>query len=107
VGRFWSILFLTVPVLGVLTFVCAIADIWPMSGGTFAFPRNNWLPANINDHGHVIDSLFTFILYLTAVLFIATAGIRNRRSSRTVTTTWRSFGLSCRRPSCCSLRSTR
>ncbi len=73
-GRFWSILFLTVPVLGVLTFVCAIADIWPMSGGAFAFPRNNWLPENINDHGHVIDSLFTFILYLTAVLFIVTAG---------------------------------
>ena len=73
-GRFWSILFLMVPVLGVMTFVCAIADIWPLSGGAFAFPRNNWLPENINDQAHVIDSLFTFILYLTGVIFIVTAG---------------------------------
>lgn len=72
-GRFWSILFLLVPVLGVMTFVCAIADLWPMNGGAFAFPRNHWLPENINDHGHVIDSLFTFILYLTGVIFIGTA----------------------------------
>jgi cytochrome c oxidase subunit 2 len=32
------------------------------------------LPSNINDHGHVIDSLFEFILYLTGVIFIATSG---------------------------------
>jgi cytochrome c oxidase subunit 2 len=51
-----------------------MADLWPLSGGAFAFPRNNWLPENINDHGHVIDSLFTFILYLTGVIFIGTAG---------------------------------
>jgi len=74
VGRFWSILFFLVPVLGVMTFVCAIADLWPMSGGAYAFPRNHWLPENINDHGHVIDSLFTFIMYLTGVIFIGTAG---------------------------------
>ncbi len=73
-GRFWSILFLMVPVLGVMTIVCAIADIWPMSGGAYAFPRNNWLPENINDNAHVIDELFTFILYLTGIIFIGTAG---------------------------------
>ncbi|MDP6468973.1 MAG: cytochrome c oxidase subunit II [Pirellulaceae bacterium] len=72
-GRFWSILFLLVPVLGVLTFVCAIADIWPMNGGAYAFPGNNWLPENVNDHGHVIDRLFTFILYLTGTIFVGTS----------------------------------
>ena len=70
-GRFWSLLFLMVPILGVLCFVCAIADLWPMSRG--AFGTDQWLPDNINDHGHVIDSLFMFILYLTGVLFIATS----------------------------------
>ena len=71
-GRFWSLLFLMVPILGVLCFVCAMADLWPMSRG--AFGPDQWLPININDHGHIIDALFMFILYLTGVLFIATAG---------------------------------
>jgi cytochrome c oxidase subunit 2 len=64
VGRFWSLLFLMVPVLGVGAFVIAAADMWPIHG--------HWLPENINDHGGVIDSLFMFILYLTGVIFIAT-----------------------------------
>jgi cytochrome c oxidase subunit 2 len=64
VGRFWSILFLAVPVLGVGTFVWAMADLWPMQG--------HWLPANINDHGQVIDNLFIFILVLTGIIFILT-----------------------------------
>ncbi len=63
-GRFWSLLFLLVPVLGVGAFVFAAADVWPIHG--------HWLPDNINDHGGVIDSLFMFILYLTGVIFIAT-----------------------------------
>ena len=63
-GRFWSILFLMVPILGVGTFVWAMADLWPMEG--------HWLPENINDHGYVIDNLFMFILVLTGVIFIAT-----------------------------------
>jgi cytochrome c oxidase subunit 2 len=74
VGRFWSIVFLMVPVLGVLTFVCAMFDIWPMSGGNWAWPIGHWLPLNINDQGQMIDSLFMFILYLTGVIFICTAG---------------------------------
>jgi len=65
VGRFWSILFLLVPILGVGSFLWAMADLWPMQG--------HWLPENINDHGQVIDSLFFFILVLTGVIFIATS----------------------------------
>ena len=63
-GRFWSILFLLVPILGVGCFVWAMADLWPMQG--------HWLPENINDHGKVIDSLFLFILVLTGIIFVAT-----------------------------------
>lgn len=55
---------MSVPVLGVATFVCAIADIWPLKG--------HWLPANVNDHGGIIDQLFMFILYLTGAIFIGT-----------------------------------
>jgi cytochrome c oxidase subunit 2 len=73
VGRFWSLLFLLVPVLGVLTFVCAMGNFWPLSGGAFAFPSNHWLPENINDHGTVIDRLFLFILVLTGVIFVGTS----------------------------------
>lgn len=73
-GRFWGLLFLMVPVLGVLTFVCAMFDVWPLSGGAMAFPRGHWLPDNINDYGHMIDTLFMFILYLTGIIFIGTAG---------------------------------
>ncbi len=53
-----------VPVLGVLSFVLAINEVGPFQG--------HWLPANINDHGHVIDSLFMFIMYLTGVIFVGT-----------------------------------
>lgn len=63
-GRVWSLFFLCVPILGVATFVFAIADIWPLKG--------HWLPANVNDHGGIIDSLFMFILYLTGAIFIGT-----------------------------------
>jgi cytochrome c oxidase subunit 2 len=53
-----------VPVLGVGLFVWAMADLWPLQG--------HWLPANINDHGAIIDSLFLFILVLTGAIFAAT-----------------------------------
>lgn len=65
-GRFWSIFFWMVPLLGVLTFVWSLADWWPLQG--------HWLPENINDHGHMIDRLFMFILVLTGVIFIGTSG---------------------------------
>jgi len=63
-----------VPVLGVLTFVCAIGNIWPMNGGAFALPPDQWLPENISEAGGVIDTLFMFILYLTGAIFVGTSG---------------------------------
>lgn len=64
-GRFWSLLFLLVPILGVGVFVWAMNGWWPMEG--------HWLPQNINESGGVIDNLFLFILYLTGVIFIITS----------------------------------
>lgn len=58
-GRFWSLLFLLVPVLGVASF--AVAPLY-----------NHWLPRDISQHGHVIDHLFYFILWLTGAVFVAT-----------------------------------
>jgi cytochrome c oxidase subunit 2 len=59
VKRFWSFLFLLVPVGGVATFVAA--------------PYFNiWLPRDVSEHGRTIDSLFMFILYLTGAVFIVT-----------------------------------
>lgn len=58
-GKFWSLLFLLVPILGVGLFVWA--------------PFNNhWLPRDVSTHGYQIDHLFNFILGLTGVVFIAT-----------------------------------
>jgi cytochrome c oxidase subunit 2 len=65
VGRFWSLLFLLVPVLGVGIFVWAMNGWWPIPG--------HWLPQNINEAGVVIDNLFMFILYLTGVIFVGTS----------------------------------
>ena len=58
-GKFWSVLFLMVPVLGVACFV--IGPIY-----------NIWLPHDISQHGHTIDHLFYFILWLTGAVFVAT-----------------------------------
>ncbi|MAT69451.1 MAG: cytochrome c oxidase subunit II [Planctomycetaceae bacterium] len=56
---FWALLFLLVPIGGVATFVAApYFDIW--------------LPRDVSEHGHVIDGLFMFILYLTGIVFIVT-----------------------------------
>ena len=52
-------LFLLVPVLGVACFVVAP---W----------YKIWLPHDISQHGHVIDHLFYFILWLTGVIFVIT-----------------------------------
>ena len=71
-GRFWSLLFLLVPVLGVWLFVAAIADLWPFTGSWLAFPANHWLPEDISEHGRIIDGLYDFILYLTGAIFIGT-----------------------------------
>lgn len=59
--HFWAIVFLAVPILGVLTFVVA--------------PYYNiWFPRDISEHGRVIDGLFMFILWLTGIIFVATEG---------------------------------
>lgn len=58
-GRFWSLLFLAVPVLGVALFL------WAPGAG-------HWLPRDVSEHGHTIDHLFRFILFLTGIVFIGT-----------------------------------
>jgi cytochrome c oxidase subunit II len=59
VGKFWSLLFLLVPVLGVATF-------W------FGADYGMALPRDISEHGHQIDHLYYFILLLTGAVFVAT-----------------------------------
>ena len=63
-GRFWSLLFLLVPILGVAVFVLAATDTWPF--------QNHWFPEDISENGFIIDGLFNFIMYLTGAIFIAT-----------------------------------
>ena len=60
-GRFWTLLFLTVPILGVAVFV------WAMQTPT------HWLPEDVSAHGRIIDNLFYTILYLTGAIFVATS----------------------------------
>jgi len=66
VNRFWSLMFLLVPILGVLLFVfAAMPDSWPL--------YNHWFPEDISKNGWVIDSLFDSILYLTGIIFVGTS----------------------------------
>ncbi len=58
-NKLWSLLFLTVPILGVACFW------WGASGYM-------WLPPDISEHGHTIDHLYYFILFLTGAVFVAT-----------------------------------
>ena len=64
-GRFWSLLFLSVPILGVATFVVAIAAETPPLFG-------HWFPEDISANGYIIDNLFNTIMYLTGFIFVAT-----------------------------------
>ena len=57
--RFWSLLFLMVPLLGVASFFVAKQ-------------YNIWFPEDVSEHGRTIDNLFMFILYLTGFVFVAT-----------------------------------
>ena len=58
-GLFWGLLFLAVPIFGVVTFAVAPAyDIW--------------LPKDVSEHGAAVDGLFYFILWLTGVVFVVT-----------------------------------
>ncbi len=58
-NRYWSVLFLLVPIGGVATFI--VAPYFNMG-----------LPRDVSEHGHVIDSLFMFILYLSGAVFVVT-----------------------------------
>lgn len=71
-GRFWSLLFLLVPIIGVWLIVAPAMDLWPFSGGAMSFPTGHWLPENINPDGAIVDSLFMAIFYLTGPIFIGT-----------------------------------
>lgn len=56
---FWSLLFLLIPIGGVLAFVVA--------------PHYRiWLPLDVSEHGRTIDGLFMFILWTTGIVFIGT-----------------------------------
>jgi cytochrome c oxidase subunit 2 len=58
-NKFWCLLFLLVPILGVATFI--------------ASPYyDHWLPEDVSTHGRTIDHLFYFILWLTGAVFVAT-----------------------------------
>lgn len=65
-NRFWSLLFLSVPILGVAVFVCAaMPNSWPL--------YNHWFPEDISKNGWIIDSLFNSVLVLTGVVFVGTS----------------------------------
>jgi cytochrome c oxidase subunit 2 len=74
VGRFWSLLFLLVPVLGAGIMGAAALDIWPFGESALApFKSNHWLPDNIGGReARSIDQIFNFILYLTGAIFVGT-----------------------------------
>jgi cytochrome c oxidase subunit 2 len=62
VGKFWSLLFLLVPIAGVGVFLAA--PYYKMD-----------LPRDISEHGYQIDHLYYFILWLTGVVFVATEAV--------------------------------
>ena len=57
---FWALLFLMVPVFGVVAFVLS------------AISTHAWLPENISSTGKDIDHLFNVILLITGIFFIIT-----------------------------------
>lgn len=64
-GKFWSLLFLLVPILGAGLFLVSMDDVnWPL--------KSHWFPEDVSEYGHVIDGLFMAILWLTGIVFIAT-----------------------------------
>jgi len=66
VGRFWSLLFLLVPILGTAVMVAPIVSQTGMLAG-------HWLPEDVSAYnGRIVDGLFYLILGLTGVIFVAT-----------------------------------
>jgi cytochrome c oxidase subunit 2 len=62
VGKFWSLLFLLVPIFGVLVF-------WV--SGDYGMD----LPRDVSEHGHQIDHLYYFCLLLTGAVFVVTEAV--------------------------------
>lgn len=58
-NKLWSLLFLSVPILGIWM------SFWAPGAG-FGMPRD------VSTHGHMIDHLFLFCTVLTSVVFVAT-----------------------------------
>ncbi len=63
-NRFWSILFLLVPVLGVGACFMAAFNIWPL--------ENCWYPVNYSVQGETIDFLSDAVHLLCAVILVGT-----------------------------------
>ena len=61
-NRFWSLLFLLVPVLGIAAVICAMMG-WPPLAGA-------WLPENFSQSGRSIDGLFAIVHGITAFFFV-------------------------------------
>jgi cytochrome c oxidase subunit 2 len=64
VNRFWAILFLLVPLLGVASYGLAAFQIWPMQG--------LWLPDNYSRAGETIDFLWTVIHVIGGFILLGT-----------------------------------
>lgn len=72
-GKFWSLFFFAVPVLGVAVFVIAWMGANPTSESLLPLLwERHWMPEDVSEHGHRIDSLFFFILWLTGAVFVVT-----------------------------------
>lgn len=63
-GRFWSILFFLVPILGIATIVMAQLGVTPLESA--------WLPKSFSAAGDTIDQLFNGIHLLSAVILTGT-----------------------------------
>lgn len=92
-NRFWSILFLLVPFMAIVTFVMAANDVVPFD--------STWLPTSISSSGDSIDRLFNGILLLAGVTLVAAIGaigiaiwkFDHRRNSAPATYVQGSLGL--------------
>lgn len=63
-NRFWSILFLLVPVLGFGVCLFSALGLSPM--------ENTWLPTDISKSGVDIDRAFLVVMWIIGVVFVAT-----------------------------------
>lgn len=61
-NRFWGILFLLVPILGLASFLLAANNLFPLP--------NAWLPDNYSQSGIAIDKLFYLVHWICAFFFL-------------------------------------